>query len=112
MTTYYIEQDGQIKLHDTNRARLENTLLFMPQFTGLIVQETERPIENCQWADSEEYITEKHKKDVENQVALLEESTGLTRPIREIINTGRINVSDYVTNKVQEIEILAAELRK
>ena len=112
MTTYYIEQDGQIKLHDTKRSKLETTLRFMPQLAGLTIQETERPIENCQWADTEEYIAKKHKEDVENQVALLEESTGLTRPIREIINTGRINVSDYVTNKVQEIEILAAELRK
>lgn len=50
MTTYYIEQDGQIKLHDTDKNRIQTTLKFMPQYAGLELKETERPIENCEWA--------------------------------------------------------------
>lgn len=49
--TYYIEKDKKIVLHDTDKARIENTLKFMPQYQGLELQETERPIENCEWAD-------------------------------------------------------------
>lgn len=109
--TYYIEQDGQIKLHDTNRSRLETTLRFMPQLAGLTVQETERPIENCQWADTEEYIAKKHKEEVSSQVASLEAQTGLIRALREAITAGAIPVSEYVLNKIQEIETLASELR-
>ncbi len=112
MTTYYIEQNGQILLHDTDRNKLENTLRFMPQYEGLTVQESERPIENCQWADTEEYMAAKHKQEVEAQVAALEAETGLTRPLRETITAGQIAVSSYVQGKVQEIETLATELRQ
>lgn len=111
MTTYYIEQNGVIVLHDTDRSKLENTLRFMPQYEGLTVQETERPIENCQWADTEEYIAAKHKREVEAQVAALEAATGLVRPLREVIVAGQISVSEYVVGKVQEIETLAGQLR-
>ena len=44
MTEYYIEQDDKIVLHDTDRAKLVNTLPFMPQYAGLEIQETEREI--------------------------------------------------------------------
>lgn len=40
MTTYYIEKDGEIVLADTERSRLETTLRFMPQFSGLPVLES------------------------------------------------------------------------
>ena len=42
MTTYYIEQEGQIKLHDTDRGRLVTTLKFTPQYKGLEIKETDR----------------------------------------------------------------------
>lgn len=110
--TYYITNSaGAIVLHDTDRSKLENTLRFMPQYEGLTVQETERPIENCEWADTEEYMAAKNKREVEAQVANLEASTGLIRPLRETITAGQIPVSTYILNKVQEIETLAAELR-
>ena len=111
MTTYYIEQNGGILLHDTDRSRLENTLLFMPQYEGFTIQETERPIENCQWADTEEYISAKHRREVESQVAELEAQTGLIRPLRETITAGQISVSAYILGKIQEIETLAQGLR-
>ena len=113
MVTYYItDADGQIKLHDTDKARIETTLKFMPQYAGLELQETERPIENCEWADTPEYIAKKHKQEVSNQVASLEASTGLIRPLRETITAGQIPVSMYILDKLQEIEDLAQELRE
>lgn len=111
MTTYYIEQNNVIVLHDTDRARLENTLRFMPQYAKATIQETQRPIENCQWADEEGYISEKHRQQVEQQVAALEAKTGLVRALRETITAGEIPVSSYILGKVQEIETLASELR-
>lgn len=111
MTTYYIEQDGQIKVHDTDRSRLERTLRFMPQYGALKIKSTKRPIENCEYADTEEHIAAKHKREVEVQVASLEASTGLIRPLREAIVAGQISVSEYIACKIQEIEALAAELR-
>lgn len=110
--TYYIEQDNQIKLHDTDKARIEKTLKFMPQYAGLELKETDRPIENCEWADTPEYIAKKHRKELESQVAGLEASTGLIRPMREGILAEGSAYSEYTKNKAQEIETLAQELRE
>lgn len=109
--TYYIEQDGQIKLHDTDKSRIETTLKFMPQYAGLELKETERPIENCEWADTPEYIAKKHRQELESQVAGLEAQTGLIRPMRENILAEGSAYSEYTKNKAQEIEDLAEQLR-
>jgi len=56
MTNYYIEQDSKIVLFDTDKTKLENTLKFMPQYRGLPILETQRPIIDYQFADTEQYI--------------------------------------------------------
>lgn len=112
MTTYYIEQEGKIKLHDTDKNRLVTTLKFTPQYKGLEIKETDRPIENCEWADTPEYIAKKHRQELENQVAGLEASTGLIRPMREGILAEGSAYADYTKAKAQEIEDLAQELRE
>lgn len=38
---FYIEQDNKIVLFNDDRQKLENTLIFMPQYVGLEIQETE-----------------------------------------------------------------------
>ncbi len=111
MTTYYIEQNGQIKLHDTDKNRIETTLKFMPQYAGLELKETDRPIENCEWADTPQYIAKKHRQELEQQVAGLEASTGLIRPMREMVLAEASVSSVYVKTKAREIEELAAALR-
>ena len=63
MINYYIEKDGQIKLFDTDKQRLKNTLLFMPDLQGFDINETQRPIVDSSdythfvFADTEEYLT-------------------------------------------------------
>ena len=56
---FYIEKDGRIVLHNENLTVLQNTLLCMPQYQGLEIQETDRPIENFQFADTPEYIAQR-----------------------------------------------------
>lgn len=56
MTNYYIEKDSKIVLFDTDKTKLENTLKFMPQYRGLSILETQRPIIDYQFADTEQYI--------------------------------------------------------
>ena len=111
MKTYYIEKDDKIVLHDQDKARLECTLKYTPQYDGLKIQETERPIENGEWADTPEYIAKKEKQEIANQVSTLEAQTGLVRSLREIVLSSELNVSEYISNKIQEIEALAQELR-
>jgi hypothetical protein len=110
--TYYIEQDNKIVLHDTDMARLERTLKYMPQYATLTIKETQRPIENCEWADTPEYAEKKHKKELIEQVSNLEAQTGLTRSIRELVLAENSGASEFVKEKAQEIEVLAEELRK
>ena len=47
----------------------------------------------------------------EEKVQALENSTGLTRAIREVVLSGDVTVSKYVIDKATEIEDLAKELR-
>lgn len=111
MTTYYIEKDSKIVLHDTDKNRIERTLKFMPQYADLKIKKTSRPIENGEFADTDEYIAKKAHKDIENQVASLEASSGLIRPLREMVLAENSGASEYVKSKAQEIEELAAQLR-
>ena len=58
MITYYIEKDNKIIFVDTDLERLQNTVIGQ----DLIIQETERPIDNFQFADTPEYIAEQKAK--------------------------------------------------
>lgn len=41
---YYIQENGKIVLFDTDNAKLQNTLIFMPQYQHLEIQETDKEI--------------------------------------------------------------------
>ena len=111
MTTFYIEKENKIVLFDTDKARLARTLKIMPQFKDLEIQETDRPIENFEWADTPEYIAKKSKQDLENSLTSKEAETGLIRPIREMILAENSGASEYAKAKARELEELAEQLR-
>ena len=62
---YYVEQDGQIVLYDEDRQVLENTLEFTPQYAGLEIKETDRPIVDFEFADTEEWQEKQAQKERE-----------------------------------------------
>ncbi len=62
---FYIEDEGKILLFDEDKEKLINTLAFMPQYQGLEIKETERPIENFQFTDTEEFQQEQAQKERE-----------------------------------------------
>lgn len=67
---FYIEQENKIVLFDEDKQKLQNTIAFMPQYQGLIIQETDRPIVDFQFADTEEYKQEQAQKEAE-RIAML-----------------------------------------
>ncbi len=67
---FYIEKENQIVLFDEDKQKLQDTLLFMPQYQGLEIKETERPIIDFQFADTEEYQQEQAQKEAE-RIAML-----------------------------------------
>lgn len=58
------------------------------------------------------YAPAKPEPTLEEQVASLEDETGLTRIMREIVLAEGSGASDYVKEKALEIEELAKQLRK
>lgn len=56
---FIVEKDNKIILADTDRARLESTLEFMPDYAGYKIAETEREIAEIDgmyvYADTAEY---------------------------------------------------------
>lgn len=62
---FYIEENNKIVLADENKQKLENTLLFMPQYANLEIKETDRPIIDFKFADTDEYKAEQEKKEKE-----------------------------------------------
>lgn len=44
MTNYYIEKENKIVLFDTNKQKLLTTLVFMPQYKGFEIQQTDKQI--------------------------------------------------------------------
>ena len=67
---FYIEKDNRIVLFDDNKEKLQNTLKFMPQYVDLEIKETERPIVDFQFADTEEYEQEQAQKEAERIATL------------------------------------------
>lgn len=62
---YYVEQNSKIVLFDEDRQVLENTLEFTPQYAGLEIKVTDRPIIDFEWADTPEWQEEQAQKEAE-----------------------------------------------
>lgn len=61
---YYVENNGKIVLFDTDKEKIQNTLMFMPDLQGQEIKETQRPIvladdgSEFVFADTDEYLSE------------------------------------------------------
>ena len=60
---FYISQNDKIVLYDEDRAKLADTIMFMPQYKDLPILETDRPIVDFEFADTPEWI-ENHLREV------------------------------------------------
>ena len=80
MNNYYVEKNNKIVLFDTDKQKIKNTLLFMPDLQGVEIKETQRPIDFADdgsgfiWADTPEYLAkellkEKEIKKAQNKAA-------------------------------------------
>lgn len=91
---FYVENDNKIVLFDDDKQRLQNTVLFMPQYSGLEIKETERPIVDFQFADTDEYEQEQAQKEVE-RIAMLNLTAADVE--RAIYKAKGIDFDDIVT---------------
>ena len=72
---YYVENTEKIVLFDEDKNKLQNTIAFMPQYSGLEIKETNRPIVNFQFADTDEYKEKLAQKEAE-RIAMLNLTRG------------------------------------
>ena len=76
MINYYIENENKIIVFDTNKTKLQNTLNFMPQYQGLEIQETQRPLVLSEdgtefvFSDTTEYQQQQAQKEAK-RIAML-----------------------------------------
>ncbi len=68
---YYIEKDDRIVLFDESKGKLVDTLKFMPQYHDLEIKETNRPIVDFEFADTQEYQERKAKEEREERMAII-----------------------------------------
>ena len=66
---YYVEQDNIILFFDEDLQKLQNTIAFCPQYKDLEIKETDRPIVNFGFADTEEWQKQKAQQEREKQKA-------------------------------------------
>ena len=76
---------------------------------GMTEQEVEQAY-NGEWY-LKGYAPQKPAPTIQEQVTALEQQTGLTRIIREIVLAENSGASIYIKNKAQEIEDLAEQIR-
>lgn len=60
---FYIEKDGKIVLFNEDKQTILNTQKVFSNYTGLEIKETDRPIVDYQFADTEEFISAQNKKE-------------------------------------------------
>lgn len=81
MNYYVLNQNNEIELYDTDRQRLEDTLLFKPELQGQEIQKTEREIieldskyvfadEHTEEITEKEELEQAQKEQQENEEAL------------------------------------------
>ena len=58
---FYIEENDKIVLFDESYDKLVDTIKFMPQYQDLEIQETDRPIVDFEFADTEEWYTKQRQ---------------------------------------------------
>jgi hypothetical protein len=59
---YIVKKDNKIILADDDRQRLETTLKFMPDMQDCVIEETDRPIDIYEYADTPEYVAKKNEQ--------------------------------------------------
>ena len=67
---YYIEKNNKIVLFNENRKKIEDTMVFIPEYQDLEIKETDRPIVDFEFADTEEYQKKEEQKEKERVARL------------------------------------------
>lgn len=107
---YYIEQNNKIVLFDKDKQKLIDTLLFMPQYNGLEIKETQRPIVDFQFADTPEYEAEQARKEAERIAMLNLTAADVERAIYKAKGLDFNDVISLVEKQKASIDIKALQI--
>ena len=107
---FYIEQDNKIVLFDKDKQKLIDTQLFMPQYNGLEIKETQRPIVDFQFADTPEYEAEQARKEAERIAMLNLTAADVERAIYKAKGLDFNDVISLVEKQKATIDIKALQI--
>jgi len=102
---YYLEKNNEIILFNEDKQLIINMINLHPEYKGLEIKETERTIENYQFADTQEYKTRVLEQQYLKQID--EIKSGLIELDLKTIRALRAGETEYL----QEYEAQAVELR-
>lgn len=110
---YYVEQDGQIVLFDEDRQILEDTLEFTPQYAGLEIKVTDRPIVDFEWADTPEWEAEQARKERERLDGLALTPSDVERALYKAKGMDFDDLKALIAQRAPQLDIkaLAIEFR-
>ena len=110
---FYIEENEKIVLFDENYGKLVDTLKFMPQYAGLEIQETDRPIVDFEFADTEEYKERKAKEERQRLDSLTLTPADVERALYKAKGMDFEDLKALIAEKIPTIDIkgLAIEFR-
>lgn len=110
---YYILKDEKIVLFDEDKEKLETTLTFMPEYQGFEILETDRPIENFEFADTEEFQAKKTKEERERLDSLTLTPADVERALYSARGMDFEDLKTLITEQIPSIDLkgLAIEFR-
>lgn len=109
---FYVEKDNKIVLFDEDKQKLIDTLAFMPQYAGLEIKETERPVVDFQFADTEEYEQEQAQKERERLNMLSLTAADVERAIYKAKGMDFEDVIEFVKDMPSiDVKALKIELK-
>lgn len=112
---FYIEKNNKIVLYNEIKAELIKAIALMPWFQSLEIKETNRPIEDFQFSDTEEYEEQQIKKEREELDKLSLTAADVERAIyqtkgidfEDIIDMIKEDLSSDIDLKALKIELKA-----
>lgn len=110
---FYVEKNNKIVLYNDDRQTLENTLLFTPQYKGLEIKETDRPIVDFEFADTPEWEEKQKEKERKRLDTLYLTPSDVERALYKAKGMDFEDLKNLISEKAPQLDMkaLAIEFR-
>lgn len=107
---YYVEKGNKIVLFNEDKQLIINMINLHPEYRGLEIKETERPIKNYEFADTEEYIAKISQSECLTQIE--EIKSQLSEIDLKTIRALRAGETEYLQRYEAQAIVLRQQLKE